>query len=77
VAPIAATGSGIVSAGAWWMNRTLARDVRHDRPTAFSLFRYSRDIVDFSDFEAMKSHLQLNLDYDDGLAFTISLPGEE
>jgi len=59
------------------MNRTLARDVRHDRPTAFSLFRYSRDIVDFSDFEAMKSHLQLNLDYDDGLAFTISLPGEE
>ncbi|MEV0752362.1 hypothetical protein [Streptosporangium sp. NPDC050280] len=56
--------------------RTLARDVRHDRSAVFSLFRYSRDVVDFSDFEAMKSHLQLNLDYGDGLAFTISLHDE-
>ncbi|WP_433367860.1 hypothetical protein [Streptosporangium sp. CA-115845] len=53
----------------------VARDVRHDRPVTFSLFRYSRDDVDGSDLEALKTRLQLNLDYDDGLVFTISLPG--
>lgn len=59
------------------MARRVARDARYDRPVTFSVFRYSRDDVDDTNLEALKTCLQLNLDYDDGLVFTISLPGED
>ncbi|WP_433367880.1 hypothetical protein [Streptosporangium sp. CA-115845] len=62
--------------GSWGTSYTIVRNIGRARDAAQDIV-LNGVRIDGTDLEALKTRLQLNLDYNDGLVFTISLPDED